>query len=68
MSPKKKTSPKKRSAPRPIHYSKRSKLVYFLKVVLIIIYRPEDDKNGFANKLAALVETNGTNINSLDPG
>uniref|UniRef100_A0A914MF01 DNA polymerase n=1 Tax=Meloidogyne incognita TaxID=6306 RepID=A0A914MF01_MELIC len=40
MSPKKKVSPKKRSAPRPIHYAKRTK--------------PEDDKNGFVNKLAAL--------------
>jgi len=28
MSPKKKVSPKKRSAPRPIHYAKRTKFVF----------------------------------------
>nr|CAD2199671.1 unnamed protein product [Meloidogyne enterolobii] len=51
MSPKKKVSPKKRSAPRPIHYAKRTK--------------PEDDKNGFVNKLAALGGAlNGGNDNA----
>ncbi|KAL7076229.1 hypothetical protein ACQ4LE_004584 [Meloidogyne hapla] len=55
MSPKKKVSPKKRPAPRPIHYAKRTK--------------PEDDKNGFVNKLAALGGiVNGDNAGSSGGG